>query len=296
MLYHYTSFDSLKGILRAQSSEKGLCFWATRFDCFGDKEEYKLGITVIKRLLPELEKKLQPDRRIASSFEWDEIMGNETLPYPYVVSFTDRKDNEFMWEHYACNGKGVVIELDDSQRIVNEYTKNYFVKKCLYLGELNDADLYKEIENEYFNSAFAALSGPRKDYAFALLAAYPQLFVATIGRYLLSYVATRIKGERYMKEQETRLILAAPRPEMLPIVDRFKDVYKQFPIDVEGYERMMKSERVRKRANGVAVYYQDVYLPGSILKHVYVKDERAVDPVNVVLGEKGFKDVRVLIV
>lgn len=83
---------------------------------------------------------------------------------------------------------------------------------------------------------------------------------------------------------------------MLPIVDRFKDVYKQFPINVEGYERMMKSERVRKRANGVAVYYQDVYLPGSILKHVYVKDERAVDPVNVVLGEKGFKDVRVLIV
>ena len=83
---------------------------------------------------------------------------------------------------------------------------------------------------------------------------------------------------------------------MLPIVDRFKDVYKQFPIDVEGYERMMKSEKVRKRANGVAVYYQDVYLPGSILKHVYVKDERAVDPVNVVLGEKGFKDVRVLIV
>ena len=83
---------------------------------------------------------------------------------------------------------------------------------------------------------------------------------------------------------------------MLPIVDRFKDVYKQFPINVEGYERMMKSERVRKRANGVAVYYQDLYLPGSILKHVYVKDERAVDPVNVVLGEKGFKDVRVLIV
>ena len=73
-----------------------------------------------------------------------------------------------------------------------------------------------------------------------------------------------------------------------------RSVYKQFPINVEGYEKMMKSERVRKRANGEAVYYQDIYLPGTILKHVYVKDERALDPVNALLAEKGFKDVRVL--
>ena len=74
----FNSFDSLKGICRASSTDEGLCFWATRFDCFGDREEYKLGISVIKRLLPELEKRLQPDRRIASSFEWDEIIGRDS--------------------------------------------------------------------------------------------------------------------------------------------------------------------------------------------------------------------------
>lgn len=293
MLYHYTSFDSLKGICRTPSSDQGLCFWATRYDCFGDKEEYKLGISVIKRLLPELEKRLQPDRRIASSFEWDEIIVNETLPFPYVVSFTDKKDNEYMWEHYACDGKGVVLALDDSRRIVNEYTKNYYLKKCLYLGEKNDAELFKEIEDEYFIAAFAALTGPQKELALAFLSANPQIFIAMVGRYLLSYVATRIKGERYSKEQETRLILAAPRQEMLPIVDKFKKIYDQFLVDVEGYEAMMRSEKIRKRTNGETVYYQDMYLPGSILKHVYVRDEGLVEKTSIVLRDKGFESVRV---
>lgn len=125
-----------------------------------------------------------------------------------------------------------MIEIDDSQKIVTEHTKNYYLKECLYLGEKCDADLFKEIEDESFNAAFAALTGPQKALVLAFLLANPQIFVAIVGRYLLSYVATRIKGERYSKEQETRLILAAPRPEMLPIVDRFNGIYKQFPIDI----------------------------------------------------------------
>ena len=257
-------------------------------------EEYKLGISVIKRLLPELEKKLQPNRRIASSFNWEEIIGNETLPFPYVVSFTDKKDNEYMWEHYACEGKGVVIALDDSRRIVNEYTKNYYLRKCLYMGDKSDAELFKEIENEYFNAALAALTGSQRALALAFLSAKPQIFVAIVGRYLLSYVATRIKGKRYSKEEETRLIMAAPRQEMIPMVDRFKDVFQQFSANIEEYENLMRSEKIRIRANGEAVYYQDVYLPCSILKYVYVKDERLIEQVNDVLIEKGFSGVRVL--
>lgn len=198
-----------------------------------------------------------------------------------------------MWEHYACQGKGVVIALDDSRRIVNEYTKNYYLGKCLYMGDKSDAELFKEIEDEYFKAAFAALTGPQKELALAFLSANPQLFVAIVGRYLLSYVATRIKGERYSKEQETRLILAAPRQEMIPMVDRFKDVFKQFSVDVDGYEAMMRSEKIRRRENGEAVYYQDVCLPGSILKKIYVKDEGLMEQVNAVLRDKSFEEVQV---
>ena len=76
MLYHYTSIQALEGILRESPSEKGLCFWASRYDCFGDKEEYKIGIETIKALLPKVENRLQSDRQVASSFDWNNIKEN----------------------------------------------------------------------------------------------------------------------------------------------------------------------------------------------------------------------------
>ena len=116
MLYHYTSVQALEGILRESPSEKGLCFWASRYDCFGDKEEYKTGIETIKALLPKIENRLQPDRRVASSFDWNSIKENIMLPMPYVISLTKRCDNDHMWENYADHGHGVVLELDKQRK------------------------------------------------------------------------------------------------------------------------------------------------------------------------------------
>ena len=295
MLFHYTSINALKGILCNPTSDQGLCFWATRFDCFGDNQEYKLGIDAIKRLLPRLEERLQPDRRIAHSFEYDEILKNITLPLPYVVSFTNTNNSEFMWENYAEHGKGIVLALDDSQRIVNEYTKHLFLRSCWYSGELTDEELYKEIENEYFNAAFDLLGGPLKTFAFTILAVSPQLFVSMIGRYLLSYVAPRIKGESFKDEKETRVIYAAPRKELDSLLEPYEEQLKTFPIDVDAFKDAMKSEKVRIRADGKNIYYQDIYLPGTILKEVYVKDHSQLEIVKEVLEEKGFKkDVSVV--
>ena len=81
MLYHYTSFDALKNILRYAKSQEQMCFWATRYDCFADTDEFKLGVETIRRLLPEMEKELQPDRQIAPLFDWNEIKDNKNLDY-----------------------------------------------------------------------------------------------------------------------------------------------------------------------------------------------------------------------
>lgn len=76
--------------------------------------------------------------------------------------------------------------------------------------------------------------------------------------------------------------------EMIPMVDHFKDAFQQFSVNIKEYEMLMKSEKTRRRANGESVYYQEVYLPGSVLKHVYVRDEGLVEQVSVVLRERGF--------
>lgn len=81
MLYHYTSIDAFKSILKNAKAQMQMCFWATRYDCFADKEEFKLGIETIKRLLPQVEKDLPSDRQIAFSFDWDKIRENENLPF-----------------------------------------------------------------------------------------------------------------------------------------------------------------------------------------------------------------------
>lgn len=81
---------------------------------------------------------------------------------------------------------------------------------------------------------------------------------------------------------------------MLPIVERYRDVYKHFSIDVDGYERVMKSEKIRRRANGDVVYYQNVFLHGGMIKRVYVKDERLIDLVGDILMDNGFNGVRVI--
>ena len=294
MLYHYTSLDAFESIVRDSTSEQGLCFWASRFDCFGDTREYKLGIEEIHRLLPKLEQRLPVDRRVAQSFTWEEICRNNTLPNPYVVSFTDKNDNDYMWTHYGCDGRGIVLEIDDSQPVVNDYTKNLMVKTCLYQGEIDEKELYSEIENEYFTAAFQLLSGPQKTLMLALLSEYPQLFVALIGRYLLSYVAPRMKGNAYRDERETRIILAAPRIEVEAIIDQIgEDVRKQFDqfIDWSGYRRMMRGEKMRNRANGDIVYYREIFLPGALLKNVFVKESALLKPVRNVLDEKGFSRV-----
>ena len=85
MPYHYTPIPAMRSILRDAGTRGQMCFWATRYDCFADAEEYRLGVMTIRRLLPEVEKKMQADRQIASMFDWNEIKENKNLPYPYVV-------------------------------------------------------------------------------------------------------------------------------------------------------------------------------------------------------------------
>ena len=252
MLYHYTSTQALEGILRGCPSEKGLCFWASRYDCFGDKEEYKIGIETIKALLPKVENRLQPDRQVASSFDWNNIKENIMLPMPYVISLTKRCDNNHMWENYAGHGHGVVLALDETKEVSFESMPHMIMlKPCIYKGKVSDEELFKEIETEYFNGAFGMLTGPKKESAFGLLKDYPQVFVKLIAMYLLGYAAPRIKEDKYYQEEEVRIIIPSQRPnsEVLFLLDQFKKT-KILDINIEDMLHMVKDEKRREKRDG----------------------------------------------
>lgn len=145
--YHYTSLEALNGILQNdKASKKRLCFWATRYDCFEDKEEYLLGIDCLGKCLSDLEEhyNLQKERRIAANFKRELIAGKKNLPFPYVVSITSRNDNLYMWENYANHNNGVVLEIDIPQ-------KNYeFREPILY--DLKNVFMWNLPQIKYFKN------------------------------------------------------------------------------------------------------------------------------------------------
>lgn len=272
MLYHYTNIPAMESILKDAVTRGTMCFWATRYDCFVDDKEYRLGVETIRRLLPVVEQGLPEDRRVAQDFDWKLIEGNVNLPYPYIVSLTARPDNEYMWSEYAKND-GVVLELDDSVFVPNQELTMMMSKPCLYAGLLSDEDLTKCIQDEYTCGGLTMLKGPMSKAAFELLEKHPRAFVRLIAMYLLAFVATRIKENKYCKEEETRVIVQSQLPIVPEFVKANNDIIQNaLHLDTDALAHTIQQEKERQKG-GKTIYYRDLYLPISLLRAVYTRSK-----------------------
>ena len=299
--YHYTSLEALNGILQNESGKKRLCFWATRYDCFKDKEEYLFGIDCLGKCLSDLEKhyNLQKDRRIAANFKRELIAGKKNLPFPYVVSITSKNDNLYMWENYANHNNGVVLEIDIPQ-------KNYefrepmlwSVEKCIYVKSTTDKKLQKFVDSSYFDTAWMFLSRG-KERAIALLKSYPQIFVQFIGVYILALFAPRIKRKEFNKEEETRIILSIPPKEyayfMYSKLGLLQNMFEtlQSNLNVKDIANTIVQEKSRLRANNTTCYYREFYLPKESLLRILTLNNESKIRAESILQQKGFNNVMV---
>lgn len=128
LIYHYTSMDALRGILK----ENELCFWGTRYDSMNDPTEH---IYAKKHLMPEL----------LNCFDHDEI--KETEIYPYVVSFSQGNDDFIMWRMYKAE---VALILD--YNVINKWVENFNCKggpKVYYFGECKYIEKTEELIEEF---------------------------------------------------------------------------------------------------------------------------------------------------
>ena len=272
MLYHYTTIPAMESILKDAVTRGTMCFWATRYDCFVDEEEYRLGVETIRRLLPVVEQGHPEDRRVAQDFDWKLIEGNVNLPYPYIVSLSARPDNVYMWSEYAKKD-GVVLEIDDSAFVSNQELTMMMSKPCLYAGLLSDEELTKCIQDEYTYGGLAMLKGPMSKEAFLLLEKQPQTFVRLIATYLLAFVATRIKDKEYHKEEETRVIIQSQRPVIAEFVKANRDIIQNaLHLDTDALAQSMQQENIRQRGDK-AIFYRDCCIPIRLLRAVYTRPE-----------------------
>lgn len=129
LIYHYTSMDALRGILR----ENELCFWGTRYDSMNDPTEHIYAKNI---LLPIL----------SNYFNKEEI--KETEIYPYVVSFCKKEDDFIMWRMYKAE---VALILD--YNIINKWVEENLnwedKEKSFYFGDCKYPQTEEEVIQYY---------------------------------------------------------------------------------------------------------------------------------------------------
>ena len=122
IVYHYTSLEVLLKMLDS-IRDNNIIFYATRIFELNDKSELIYGFRKFWKLLPDIEKELKIDN---DEYKLSKLSENESnqkdgLPQliynglansrhiPFVISFSNDKDNLPMWNMYANNGYGVAL-------------------------------------------------------------------------------------------------------------------------------------------------------------------------------------------
>lgn len=295
MIYHYTTIPAFESILKDVDTRSQLCFWATRYDCFVDTEELKLGVETIQRLLPEVGTDVQLAQYISSLFDWDQIKNNDNLPYPYIVSFTSRPNNDYMWKEYAKMG-GVAMEIDDKVSVDIPDIPLLRLASCVYADVASEDRMKEMIRQEYIEVKTKILEGPLKNQAYALSQSNPQMFAKLIALGMIFVTAPRIKKAKdYWMEEETRVIIPLPNSRYNELIVDYDEMIMNLGFNPSELRTLFSKERMRHRDDGTTVYYREMYLPVSLFKGVYVQSLETKEHVEVFLRSKGI-DVPVQLV
>lgn len=287
--YHYTTLNAFSGILQDNPiKNKEICFWATRIDCFVDKTEYIHGIDKLRPVIEkfELQTGLQEDSRISQFFNPKDVESALGLPVPYVISISARKDNEYMWRNYADNWQGVVLEVEFENQIGFYEAALYSIESCLYDSNISSEELAELVKAKYLEMAGIMLGG-NKELAIALLRDNPKVFVMFIAMYLLAFVAPRFKKDEFVREEETRIIIASPKKEYNSLFDNV-----QCPVGLEAMvNEVRKFVDCEKQRPDNDKFFREIFMPISVLKRIHVKKDEQKQAVEAILRKKGFNHI-----
>lgn len=185
LLYHYTSLDSCKNILEAESLH------LTHYEDFLDKEDCKV---------------LKNDNKV----RYDILNGYS----PFIISLCKNGCSDYCWKNYADDGGGVVFEFDVSQ-LKKEISPKWQKKKDCSDNEIKYLttvvpSYYQEVSDKYphcfalFEVAYDE-AGKRTDEFKENMKnnPHPHLSVSANTQEL---AGMHIKRVKYKEEEEVRLV------------------------------------------------------------------------------------------
>ncbi len=143
-IYHYTTCESLFGMLQGYSEENpNFTMWATHYAFMNDSSEYEFGKRVCKEAMQIYENR----NGITGEKSFFTYLPSEATKMwidnePYIISFTEDDSSVAMWSMYADGGKGVAIILEREPQILRSFedrTPYYKTpSKCYYYEKSKD--------------------------------------------------------------------------------------------------------------------------------------------------------------
>ena len=143
-LYHYTTCESLFGMLQGYSEDNpNFTMWATHYAFMNDSSEYEFGKRVCKEAMRIYENRngITRDRSFYTYLP-DDATKIWAEQEPYIISFSENDSSAAMWSMYADGGKGVAIILERESpmfRSIEDETPLYHrLRKCYYCEKSTD--------------------------------------------------------------------------------------------------------------------------------------------------------------
>ena len=156
-LYHYTSLDAFHKImtgkltsLNGKSEKDYILMHATHIRYMNDMMEYLYFQELLWEAL---------EGKGVSRSDFDNYMRKVNLiPAPFVISFSEKQEFLPMWQMYANNATGIMLEFD----IKKLKPKNSELSKCSYDEKISDDNYIKDcLTSIKCNSILNAIFDPR---------------------------------------------------------------------------------------------------------------------------------------
>lgn len=184
LLYHYTSFEGLLGILRSQS------LWATSLHYLNDTEEFRYGNDVIRREFRTVGKYIEaPAGEVLNTIANN--MTRRQFPHVFVFSLSKAGDQLSQWRGYCPAGAGVAIGFSRQLLERRAADQEFKLAQCVY-----DAEAQRTLAVELVRDTTQQAKAGEASVENIIIEAENKIME----------IAPRLKNETFEEEVEWRLI------------------------------------------------------------------------------------------
>jgi DUF2971 family protein len=185
LLYHYTDFYGLKGIVESHS------LWATYSRTLNDSTEQRYGEKVVCKILQETVNEELRERIAAGMKEWPDRYR------PFVACFCTDPNLLSMWRSYAFRGGGYCLGFDSSE-----------LRKVVM--ERSSMRTYQQKFNYLLKIVYGLPDDSLRGSLQQLAKRIEQDPARSLGFSIARILASKIKHEAFREENEWRIIVHDP--------------------------------------------------------------------------------------